>query len=307
MPKSEVLILDSKKIKALLTAAETGSLTSAAAELGYTQAGLTQMMNSLENELGIRTLIRGKNGVRLSEAGQSLLEPMRAFVGAADTLEKAVSKLRAESRTAIRIGAYASVSRQWLPAILSEFLREYPDIDASVSVGSIEQMYDSVKNEDLDCAFVSYHPRFLNGLSWFPLHVDELLAVLPPDDPFEGSVFPVEDFSEREFLMPSLGFDLDIEPLFNSVSQRVTPHTRYTNMDDAALISMVEHGLGLTILSRLIMQNISAGVRTLPLEPQGFRSLGLVISTKRQSEHVLRSFVRSTRSTIAVMYPNDET
>lgn len=299
--------MDSKKIKALLTAAETGSLTSAAAELGYTQAGLTQMMNSLENELGIRTLIRGKNGVRLSEAGQSLLEPMRAFVGAADTLEKAVSKLRAESRTAIRIGAYASVSRQWLPAILSEFLREYPDIDASVSVGSIEQMYESVKNEDLDCAFVSYHPRFLNGLNWFPLHVDELLAVLPPDDPFEGSVFPVEDFSEREFLMPSLGFDLDIEPLFNNTSPRVTPHTRYTNMDDAALISMVEHGLGLTILSRLIMQNISAGVRTLPLEPQGFRSLGLVISTKRQSEHVLRSFVRSTRSTIAVMYPNDET
>ena len=299
--------MDSKKIKALLTAAETGSLTSAAAELGYTQAGLTQMMNSLENELGVRTLIRGKSGVRLSEAGQSLLEPMRAFVAAADALENSVDELRAESRTAIRIGAYASVSRQWLPAILSEFLREYPDIDASVSVGSIEQMYDNVKNEDLDCAFVSYHPRFLTGLSWFPLHVDELLAVLPPNDPFEGEAFSVEYFSEREFLMPSLGFDLDIEPLFNTSADRVVPHMRYTNMDDAALISMVEHGLGLTILSRLIMQNVSTTARSLPLAPQGFRSLGLVISTKRQSEHVLRSFVRSTRSTIAAMYPDSET
>ena len=52
--------MESKKVKALLTAIKSGSLTAAAAELGYTQAGLTQMMNSLENELGINLLIRGK-------------------------------------------------------------------------------------------------------------------------------------------------------------------------------------------------------------------------------------------------------
>lgn len=294
--------MDSKKIKALLAAAETGSLTAAAAELGYTQAGLTQMMNSLENELGVRILVRGKNGVRLSDAGRSLLEPMRAFVAAADELERGVDHLRTESRAAIRIGAYASISRRWLPAILSEFLREYPEIDASISVGSIAQMYESVKNEELDCAFVSCHPSLLKALSWHPLHVDELLAVLPPNDPFDGADFPVEAFSDKDFLMPSLGFDMDIDPLFNTPAVRVTPRTRYTNMDDAALLSMVEHGLGRTILSRLILQDLSANVKALPLRPQGFRELGLIVSAKRQSEHVLRSFVRSTRSTVEAMY-----
>ena len=294
--------MDSKKIKALLTAAESGSLTAAAAALGYTQAGLTQMMNSLENELGVRLLVRGKNGVRLSDAGQSLLEPMRAFVAEADELEKGVERLRGENRSAIRIGAYASVSRLWLPAILSDFLREYPDTDASITVGSIEQMYDSVKTEELDCAFVSRCPSMLKGLSWFPLHVDELLAILPAGDPFEGAAFPVQRFSGAEFLMPSLGFDRDINPLFSAPEKRVLPRTRYTNMDDAALISMVEHGLGLTILSRMILQGVSAEIRALPLEPRGFRSLGLIISAKRQGEHVLRSFVRSTRSTIKTMY-----
>ena len=84
--------MESKKIKALLAAAETGSLTAAAAQLGYTQAGLTQMMNSVENELGLRMLVRGKHGVRLSDAGQSLLEPMRAFVAAAEELERGVER-----------------------------------------------------------------------------------------------------------------------------------------------------------------------------------------------------------------------
>ncbi len=299
--------MESKKIKALLAAAETGSLTAAAAHLGYTQAGLTQMMNSIENELGLRMLVRGKNGVRLSDAGQSLLEPMRAFVAAADELERGVERQREENRSAIRIGAYASISRQWLPAILSEFLRENPGVDASISVGSIKQMYESVKREELDCAFVSGHPALLKGLSWYPLHVDELLAVLPPDDLFEGEVFPIKGFSGRDFLMPSLGFDMDIDPLFAAAEPPVTPRTRYTNMDDAALISMVEHGLGLTILSRLILQDGASNIKALPLEPQGFRSLGLVISAKRQSEHILRGFVRSTRATISEMYGDENT
>ena len=294
--------MESKKIKALLAAAETGSLTAAAAELGYTQAGLTQMMNSLENELGVRMLLRGKSGVKLSDAGRSLLEPMRALVDAAEELERGVERLRAESRTAIRIGAYASISRQWLPAILSDFLRENPGVDASVSVGSIAQMYESVRNEHLDCAFVSYQASLLKGLSWYPLHVDELMAILPPDAAFDGAVFPVGDFSGRDFLMPSLGFEMDIEPLFAAAVPPAEPRTRYTNMDDAALISMVEHGLGLTILSRLILQGLSANVKALPLQPQGFRELGLVISAKRQGEHVLRGFVRSARATIAAAY-----
>ena len=295
--------MDSKKIKALLTAAETGSLTAAAAELGYTQAGLTQMMNSLENELGLHLLVRGKNGVRLSAAGESLLAPLRDFVAAASALERGAAQLRDEGARAVRIGAYASVSRLWLPAILSDFLRENPDVDASASVDGMAQMYESVKDEELDCAFVSFQPSLMKGVLWFPLHVDELLAVLPADDPFEGESFPIERFSGADFLMPSLGFDLDINPLFSAAERRVQPRTRYTNMDDAALISMIEHGLGLTILSRMILQGVSAEIRALPLEPRSFRSLGLIISEKRQSEHVLRSFVRSTRSTISAMYP----
>ena len=64
--------MDSKKVHALLLAVERGSLTSAAAELGYTQSGLTHMMNALEEEVGLNLLVRSKNGVCLSPAGQAL-------------------------------------------------------------------------------------------------------------------------------------------------------------------------------------------------------------------------------------------
>ena len=54
--------MDTKKTKALLLALERGSLTAAAEELGYTQSGLTHMMNSLEDEAGIKLLVRSKGG-----------------------------------------------------------------------------------------------------------------------------------------------------------------------------------------------------------------------------------------------------
>ena len=98
--------MDSKKVHALLLAIEKGSLTSAAAELGYTQSGLTHMMNALEEELGLNLLVRSKNGVRLSPAGQALKPRMQAFLDAADALEADASRLRQRSSSTLRLGAY---------------------------------------------------------------------------------------------------------------------------------------------------------------------------------------------------------
>ena len=61
--------MDINKVKVLIYAVDNGSLLTAATKLGYTQAGLTHMMNSLESELGVVLLHRGKFGVRLTEEG----------------------------------------------------------------------------------------------------------------------------------------------------------------------------------------------------------------------------------------------
>lgn len=62
--------MESKKLEALLMAVDLGSFTKAAEVLGYTQSGLTHMMNSLEKEVGFTLLERGRSGVRLTEEGE---------------------------------------------------------------------------------------------------------------------------------------------------------------------------------------------------------------------------------------------
>ncbi len=65
--------MDDYKIHVLLAAIRTGSFRKAALELNCTQSAVTQAMNSLENELGCKVLLRNHNGIRLTSAGEELL------------------------------------------------------------------------------------------------------------------------------------------------------------------------------------------------------------------------------------------
>lgn len=290
--------MDSKKISALIRASQLGSLTAAAQELGYTQSGLTHMMNALENELGLRLLIRSKGGVRLSPEGQQLLPCMQALAEAADELELESAKLRFKNVSALRLGAYSSVARHWVPGLLAEFRKLSPDTQITVSIDSMPELYNAVRSDELDCAIVSYRPELIQGLSWSPIKDDELMAILPWDENSIFSAFPVERFEGAEFYMPSQGFELDIEPVFRSGSVPVTPVIHHTNMDDASIVSMVEHGLGMSILSKLVMYDMKFNVRILPLKPRCFRSLGLISSERRAGDRNIRRLLGCINSIV---------
>ena len=290
--------MDTKKVNALLTAVNRGSLSAAAEELGYTQSGLTHMMNALEDEFGLTLLVRNKAGVQISPAGRELLKDMEALVHAAEVLEKDASALHDRTSKTIRIGCYSSVARNWLPAILSEYKFSSPETGTSVSMQSISEAYSAVKNGQLDCAIVSYQPDLMTGLFWTPLRDDELMAILPGTYSIEDGPFPVEYFAGMEFLMPSFGFDMDILPIFQNLPPKLSPDFRYTNMEDAAIISMVSHGLGVSILSRLIMQDSKDHPAVVSLDPPAYRKLGIIVKEKRQNEKAIRSFISCARNTL---------
>ena len=298
--KGKSITMDSKKVHALLLAIEKGSLTSAAAELGYTQSGLTHMMNALEEELGLNLLVRNKNGVRLSPAGQALKPRMQAFLDAAEALETDASRLRQRSSSTLRLGAYSSVASRWLPAILASFKKVDPGTDVIIDVGGIPDIYEKLKNDQLECAIVSFEEPLCQGLSYIHLADDPLLAIVPETDDHLG-FFPVEDFADQDFLMPSDGFDMDILPLLSHIGKE-HPRIRYTNLSDSAIVSMVEHNLGMSVLSELIMQDIHNSVNALPLDPPAFRKLGIAASERQQNDKVIRRFVRCAQLIVGEMY-----
>jgi len=280
--------MDTKKWEALLTAVEAGSFTRAADRLGYTQSGLTHMMHALEKEVGFSLLIRDRYGVRLTPEGERLLPAIRDFQQASKRLENQVSLVGNSRKENIRVAAYSSICMHWLPAIVSRFRRDYPDISVDIRMGNVDEMYTWLQEDKVDLSFVSNQNR--DGFDWISLWDDPLLAILPPDYPTEGmDSFPVSAFDGREFLMPSLGFDYDILPIFRRAG--VSPDIRDTSVDDATVISMVELGLGYSILSGLILQGRRDNIVALPLAPTASRSLGIALPALKLTTPITQKFV----------------
>lgn len=293
--------MDSKKLAAFLAVQRLGTLTRAAEALNYTQSGMTHMMNALEKELGIPLLERGRNGVALTPAALQLLPKIEALVASAEALEKELAEMKGRSSSGIRVGAYSSMGQHWLPEIMRRFLSEMPGVPVDIRMVSVAELYDMLKSGALDCAFVSYQAsEFTGALDWIPLRNDELVAILPSDYPVRGGLFSVGDFADQNFLMPANGFDRDIAPVFAHSSAQ--PRIRLTNMDDPAIISMVEHGLGLSILSELVMRGRQDNVQALPLTPPGYRELGIAFLSARGETEPLASFIRCARATVMELY-----
>ena len=70
--------MDSKKLEILMTAVDLGSLSKAAEVVGYTQSGLTHLVDSLEREIGMTLVQRDHSGIALTEEGKALMPAIRA-------------------------------------------------------------------------------------------------------------------------------------------------------------------------------------------------------------------------------------
>ena len=290
--------MDTKKLEALATAVEMGSFTRASEVLGYTQSGLTHMMNSLEKDFGFPVLVRGRAGVRLTAAGERIFPLVRDCLAAGELLEREIRMINADKEETIRVAAYASVAVHWLPEVIQQFRHDHPGVNVDIQMGSVEEVYRWVREDKADMCFASRQEG--QTLEWTYLRNDRLVAILPPDYDMQGrETFPVYGFDGQEFLMPSMGFDLDIMRVLNRLG--VMPLVRTTQVSDSVIISMVEHGLGVSILSELVMKGRKDNVQAVPMDPPAVRELGIAARPRKELRPLARKFIAAARDMIEKM------
>ena len=293
--------MESKKLEALLMAVDLGSFTKAAEVLGYTQSGLTHMMNSLEKEVGFTLLERGRSGVRLTEEGERIAPAVREFLQANARLDSVIEQVASSRTEIIRVSAYASIAMHWLPGIIQRFREECPDVDVDIRMADhVDVPYELLAQGKMGAILVS--PQDEGQYEWVHLADDPMFAVLPRDFDTQGmTAFPLAAFEARDFIMPSQGFDKDIMRIFNRIG--VKPHILPTWVDDPTVISMVSHGLGVSMMTELTVRGRTDGVKLLPVEPASSRELGLAVRSLDAASDGLRHFIDCTKRVVAEMRP----
>ena len=264
--------MDAKKLAALAAAVDQGSFTRAAEQLGYTQSGLTHMMNSLEREIGFSVLLRDRRGVRLTPAGQRIMPMVRQCLAANQALEREIALVNSHQEETVRVASYASIAMHWLPELIEQFRRRYSGVSVDVQMGSVEEVYRWVREGRVDMAFASRQES--STLDWTPLKPDPLLAILPRSFDTGGAArLDVRRLGGQEFLMPYGRFDIDVGAAFRKYG--VKPVIRPCHVDDETVIRMVGKGLGISMMAEMMIRGKLNGVKTLPVSPSVSRELGM--------------------------------
>ena len=282
--------MDIEKLKALKVIVETGSITRAAERLGYSQPGLTGMLNRLEQEIGYPVLQRGSGGVSLTEAGEALMPHVERILRDSRALEQAIADHRPEERRILRIGSYTSISRNWLPPVLKGFGAQFPDVQLTVKDGSCMDIEQWLMEGTIDVGLLSN--CFSAPLEFLPLLQDPYYAVLPPEER-PGETFDISAFNGRTFFIPSKGVDTEVLRILERSG--VTPRFSLIATEDSAVIKMVEQGLGCSLLSELILRGNTDHVSLVPIDPPAFREVGAAVRSLKKAGPVLRSFLRYIR------------
>lgn len=256
------------------------------------------MMNSLEKDIGFPVLLRGRQGVRLTPAGERIFPLIRNLLVADEALGREIGRINTNREETVRIAAYSSIAIHWLPEVIQQFRHNHPGVDVEIRMGNIEDVFRWVSEDKMDLGFASRQEGMT--LEWVRLRDDPLLAILPPDYDLDGRhSFPVEGFSGEEFLMPSLGFHQDILRVMRGGGAE--PVYRSPQVSDNVIISMVEHGLGLSILSELVLRGRQDDVLAVPLDPPAVREIGVAMRSRKEMPLMVRRFLNEARDMIETL------
>ena len=265
--------MDAKKLEILMTAVDLGSFSRASEVVGYTQSGLTHLVNSLEREIGFPLIVRSHNGISLTEQGRDLMPDIRQFLQANASLENRIQGIREKQTETIRIAAYASIAMFWMPEILYRFRRICPNVDVDLRmVDHALEPFELLQDGKTDVIFASR--QNYGTCEWTPLYHELLYAILPRDYPLKSPTeFPLKEFEGKEFLMPYGRFDIDVHAAFKREGVKANEQTVY--VDDETVIRMVVKGLGISMMSELMIRGNTDDVLCIPVTPKSIRELGM--------------------------------
>ena len=285
--------MDLKKLDVFLTVSDLGNFTKAGEKLGYTQSGITQMMKSLEQEIGVPLFVKRHRGVTLTQEGASLLPAIRSLVSANENLNQEISFLKGAKKGTIKIGAYTSCTIHWLPEIIDKFQREYPGIVFEIIEGNESELAEWVSDHKVDIGFTSYHEH--QSYQFIPVYDDPMLAVFPKDHPWaQYDEIPLEWYEGVPFVVSEYTYINDVHQILKS--HKVKPDIKYTMSNDFSILSMVEHNLGISILPRLILRGKSGNFVARPLIPRAYRRLGMAISSFEELSPAMKIFIKYARN-----------
>ena len=277
--------IDPHALRVVKAIADEGSITGAAAALGYSQPAISQQLKRLELRLGVPLVERVGRSVRLTEAGRILARHAPAVTTALDAAAGELAELRGLRAGRVRLVGFPSASPTVVPRLLAELEARHTGVTVTYLEAEPPEAVEAVREDRADIALTfSYpgdrddpHGPSARGLSVRTVGTDDLLAVLPVGHRAAASaVVDVAGLAEEKWIAGCprcRGHLLEL-----CARAGFEPHIAFETDNFVAVEGLVAQGIGVATLPRMAVASFPQlpGVVTLALPPTESRTIHVV-------------------------------
>lgn len=293
-----------KQLEAFVRVAETKSFSLTAKQLYLTQPTVSAHIASLEKELNTCLLVRNTKGVALSEEGKELYAYAEQILELERKIKERFGLNRAGGGSVLRVAASTVPAQYLLPDIMAAFRKKYPDEKIKVLESDSAGVAEMIRTHKADVGFTGTVIERGN-CTYLPFYQDELVLITPAQDYFLEKKESGEDIGswigKEPFIMREEGSGTIKE------AQRILSG-RGIDLREFCVAAVVEnpetvkrsveHGVGISILSRLTAEEeVKSGkLLAFPLEETGGkRSINLVYDAGYPSLPAADKFVETVK------------
>lgn len=277
------------QLRALVAVADEGSFTQAALALGVTQSGTSHAVASLERELGLSLIHRGRSGVVVTAHGERILPHAREALRRVDRIANEAAEVAGRHRGRLRIAGVPSAC-QLLPALIAEFGRRYPEMEVVLLEGTDTEVAAWLDEEIADLA-VKTATDWSHGS---PLAEDRMVAVLDRDHALaREQTVTLADLDDDPFILSDGGCEPLLRDMYKAAGLPLRPKLRVREM--ATLLALVREQVGVTVIPELSF-NDRRGLIAVPVTPLTRRRLTLTGTDLRHAGPATRAFLELVSS-----------
>lgn len=283
------------QLRTLVAVAEWGNFSEAALHLQISQSAVSHAIATLEEELGVVLVSRGRHGAHLTPVGERILAHARQTLQLLEAIAREANLEKSLQGGMVRIACFRSVATHILPTAIGRFRKSFPNINVSITenegFSSIDQ---ALREGHADIGF-TYLPASNEFQTWEILR-DDYILLLPPTTQLRSSEISWKELATYPLIVSSLQpCNALIRPFLKMAEYPL--HVAYEIREDSTIVSMVVEGLGAAILPRLAAEPVPPGVRVCSLPIPLERVIGVAILANALHPPAVYAFIDAIRNT----------
>jgi DNA-binding transcriptional LysR family regulator len=265
-------MLNVSRLRVLAEVAKRGSFSGAADALSYTQSAVSQQVATLEAETGMTLLERHARGVRVTPAGQALVEHAEGILARLEAAEAELSAIAGLRAGRLRMASFPTAGATLMPLAIATFRSSYPEIELTLAEGEPEEIAPRLRAGEFDLALLFEFDEpadGLDGLKRIELLEDPMYLALPQTHPLaEKSGLRLQDLRGDAWVQTSHSSPCARHVVRSCHAAGFEPNVSFESDDYQTVQGLVAAGVGVALIPELALSIVREDIAIRALAPR---------------------------------------